>query len=139
MSNKLCAVEKRRCQSKQPFLVGKTQFKNFIIINPLQQTGCFCGMLLRKYSREGLVWIDLFLLNNFWKFVLWSLFWKIINWKIIHPKKFKFSKTRNFDMSYHNNTPRNNPQSLYLIHFMFMHYHSEIRVLAFHLHSNWDH
>ena len=29
----------------------------------------FCGMLLRKYSREERVWTDLFLLNNFWKFV----------------------------------------------------------------------
>ena len=70
----------------------------------------FCGMLLRKYSREERVWTDLFLLNNFSKFVLRNLFWKIINWKIIHPKKFQFSKTRNFDLSHHNNTPLNNVQ-----------------------------
>ena len=38
---------------------------------------------------------------------------KIMNWKIICPRKFQFSKTRNLNVFHHNNTPLNIVQSKY--------------------------
>ena len=43
----------------------------------------------------------------------WYYLGKIMNWKIICPRKFQFSKTRNLNVFHHNNTPLNIVQSKY--------------------------